>query len=605
MTAAIDLADYKDGLLFLATAGVVVPIVHRFKISPAVGFLAAGAVLGPFGFGRLADRIPPLHWITLGNSEAIAGLAEFGVVFLMFVVGLELSLGRLLTMRRLVFGLGLAQVAVSAVIVGGLAAQFGLKPGQALIIGTSLALSSTAIVVDVLSGQKRLPTATGRATFAILIAQDLAVVPILFIVETLGQGGDSVASGLLVALSKGVVAILAIVIIGRLLLQPLFRLVAETHNVELFMATTMFVAVGTGVAAASAGLSMALGGFVAGLLLAETEYRRAIEATIEPFKGLLLGVFFFSVGMGFDGQTILTQPILIVSMTLGLVAVKAAIAAALSRLFGQSWSTAIKIGLLIGPGGEFAFIVIGLSVAAGLLDHARAEPILAVVAISMAAVPLFDYLGRRLSVRVEKIVPPDPATLVAPPMEDTARAIIVGYGRVGELVAKMLARHKQAYIAIDRSASTVALARRKDQPVYFGDFSNVAFLKTCGIESATAIIITVDAPALVDGIVKAIRAMRNDIVIVARARDSNHARHLYEIGVTDAVPETIEASLQLSEAALVGLGVPMGPVIASVHEQRDEIRKTLTHAADASDHASERSRKGMASGATRRLKPGG
>jgi CPA2 family monovalent cation:H+ antiporter-2 len=288
MATGLDLWDYKDGLLFLATAGVVVPIVHRYKISPVIGFLAAGAILGPYGLGRLAAVFPPLHWFTVDNSDAISGLAEFGVVFLMFVVGLELSLGRLLTMRRLVFGLGLAQVAMSALLIGGVSAWFGLTGAQALLVGTSLALSSTALVVDVLSGQKRLPTATGRATFAVLIAQDLAVVPILFIVETLGQGGDSVTSGLLVALSKGIVAILAIVVIGRLVLQPLFRVVAETDNVELFMATTLFVAVGTGVAAATAGLSMALGGFVAGLLLAETEYRRAIEATIEPFKGLLL-----------------------------------------------------------------------------------------------------------------------------------------------------------------------------------------------------------------------------------------------------------------------------------------------------------------------------
>jgi CPA2 family monovalent cation:H+ antiporter-2 len=601
MAAGMDLAEYKDGLLFLATAGVVVPLVHRIKISPVIGFLAAGAILGPFGLGRLAEHFSPLYWITVDNSEAIEGLAEFGVVFLMFVVGLELSLSRLMTMRRLVFGLGLAQVAISAILIGALGAQFGLKPGQALIIGTSLALSSTALVVDVLSGQKRLTTATGRATFAVLIAQDLAVVPILFIVETLGQGGDSVASGLLVALSKGVVAILAIVIVGRLVLQPLFRVVAETDNVELFMATTLFVAVGTGVAAASAGLSMALGGFVAGLLLAETEYRRAIEATIEPFKGLLLGVFFFSVGMGFDGMTLVAAPLFVLSMTFGLVLLKAVIASGLSRLFGLSWSNAIKSGLLIGPGGEFAFIVIGLSVTAGLLDKAMTAPILAVVALSMAGVPAFDYLGRRLAAKVEKIAPPDPATLIAPPADDAVHAIVVGYGRVGQLVARMLERHAQAYIAIDKSVATVALARRKDQPVYFGDCANPVFLKTCGIDLATAVIITVDAPAMVDEIVQAVRAMRDDIVIVARARDSNHARHLYDIGVTDAVPETIEASLQLSEAALVGLGVPMGPVIASVHEQRDEIRKSLTKAAGASDHASERSRKGMA-GSTRKLK---
>ncbi len=593
MSATLDIANYKDTLLFLGTAGVVVPIVHRFRISPVIGFLAAGAILGPYGLGRFTGLYAPLDWITLDKSESMEGLAEFGVVFLMFVVGLELSLSRLLTMRRLVFGLGLGQVGVSALVIGGVALGFNFSPAAALILGTSLALSSTAIVVEILAGQKRLTTATGRATFAVLIAQDLAVVPILFIVEAMGASGDSLIAGLLAALAKGVIAIAAITVAGRLVLKPLFRIVAETDNVELFVATTLLVTIGTALAAAAAGLSMALGGFVAGLLLAETEYRRAIEATIEPFKGLLLGVFFFSVGVGFDGMTLVHAPVQIISMVIGLVAVKALITAVLGRMLKLSWPAAIKSGFLIGPGGEFAFIVIGLAVTGKVLSAEAAAPILAVVALSMAGVPLFDWLGRRFSARIEVIAPPDPATLVVPPSDDAARAIVVGFGRVGLLVSRMLERHKVPYIAVDRSAATVSLARQQNRPVYFGDCSNPVFLKTLGIEQATAFIITVDAPSMVDEIVEAVRSMRKDIVIVARARDSNHARHLYEIGVTDAVPETIEASLQLSEAALVGLGVPMGPVIASVHEQRDEIRQKLTKAADASDYASERSRKGL------------
>ncbi|MDR3496261.1 MAG: cation:proton antiporter [Ancalomicrobiaceae bacterium] len=587
-----DFSGYKDMLVFLATAGVVVPSVHRLNVSPVLGFLAAVAVLGPFGLGRLADSWEPLAYVTLHQSDQIAGLAEFGVVFLMFVVGLELSLSRLLTMRRLVFGLGLAQVAVSALSIGGIAAEFGLKPSAALVVGTCLALSSTAIIVDMLAGQKRLPTTTGRVTFAILIAQDLAVVPILFIVETLGHGGDSVTSGLLMALAKGAVAIGGIVLVGRLLLKPLFRIVADTESAELFMAAILLVSVGAAVAAASAGLSMALGGFVAGSLLAETAYRRAIEATIGPFKGLLLGVFFFSVGMGFDALSVAGAPLLILGASIGLVLIKAAIALLLARLFGIAWPAAIKSALLIGPGGEFAFIVIGLAGNAGLVPTEVAAPILAIVALSMAAIPGFDYLGRKLSSRVEKIVPPDPATLIVPPSDGTVKALVVGYGRVGELVGRMLERHELSYIAVDRSAATVSLARRKGKPVYFGDITTVPFMKTCGIDTVAAVIVTVDAPLIVEQIVKAVRAMRTDIVIVARARDSSHARHLYEIGVTDAVPETIEASLQLSEAALVGLGVPMGPVIASVHDERDEYRRALINAAGESQFASETSRKG-------------
>ena len=218
--------------------------------------------------------------------------------------------------------------------------------------------------------------------------------------------------------------------------------------------------------------------------------------------------------------------------------------------------------------------------------------ILAIVALSMAAIPGFDYLGRKLASRVEKIVPPDPATLIVPPTDGTAKALVVGYGRVGELVGRMLERHAISYIAVDRSAATVSLARRKDKPVYFGDITTVPFMKSCGIDTVAAVIVTVDAPLIVEGIVKAVRAMRSDIIIVARARDSNHARHLYEIGVTDAVPETVEASLQLSEAALIGLGVAMGPVIASVHDERDDYRKALMKVAGESEFASETSRKG-------------
>ncbi len=478
MSATIDIANYKDTLLFLGTAGVVVPIVHRFRISPVIGFLAAGAILGPYGLGRFTGLYAPLDWITLDKSESMEGLAEFGVVFLMFVVGLELSLSRLLTMRRLVFGLGLGQVAVSALVIGGVALGFNFTPAAALILGTSLALSSTAIVVEILAGQKRLTTATGRATFAILIAQDLAVVPILFIVEAMGASGDSLVAGLLAALAKGVIAIAAITVAGRLVLKPLFRIVAETDNVELFVATTLLVTIGTALTAAAAGLSMALGGFVAGLLLAETEYRRAIEATIEPFKGLLLGVFFFSVGVGFDTMTLVHAPVLIISMVIGLVGVKAIITTALARALKLSWPAAIKSGFLIGPGGEFAFIVIGLAVTGKVLTAEAAAPILAVVALSMAGVPLFDWIGRRLSARIEVIAPPDPATLVVPPSDDAARAIVVGFGRVGLLVSRMLERHKVPYIAVDRSAATVSHARQQNRPVYFGDCSNPVFLKT-------------------------------------------------------------------------------------------------------------------------------
>ncbi|MBT9291372.1 cation:proton antiporter domain-containing protein [Prosthecodimorpha staleyi] len=576
MAGQVDLTHFKDALLVLGTAGVVVPIVHRLKVSPILGYLAAGAVLGPNGLGQFHARVPYLEWVTIQKTDEIAGIAELGIVFLLFFIGLELSFGRLATMRRYVFGLGLLQVLISGAVLAGLAGLFGLKPDAAILIGASLALSSTAIVVELLATRKRLTSTTGRVTFAILLLQDLAVVPILFLVETLGAGQDgSLVAGLGWALLQAAVAIALIVGLGKLVLSPLFRFVAETRDNELFIATTLLVVVGTGVASAAAGLSMALGAFVAGLLIAETEYRRAVEHTIEPFKGLLLGVFFFSVGMSIDFGRLIADPILIVGLAVALVAAKMLICTLLARGFGVAWPAAIETGALIGAGGEFAFIVIGLAVTTGIVDRVAGSIAPTVVAITMAALPAMASLGRRLGRRLEQALPADPETLVAPPEEAGGRTIVVGHGRVGALVGTMLERHRQPYIAIDRDPTTVTLARRKGKPVYFGDITKPDFLRACGLDSARAVVVTVNSPTLVDDIVTVIRTLRPDAVIVARARDATHATKLYAMGVTNAVPETIEASLQLSEAALVGLGVPMGPVIASIHDKRDEYRQML------------------------------
>lgn len=576
MAGTVDLAHFKDALLVLGTAGVVVPLVNRLHVSPVLGFLVAGAVLGPFGLGQFAGSLPLLNWVTVQQSQEMAGIAELGIVFLLFFIGLELSLNRLATMRRFVFGLGGLQVVVTSVVLGGILAQFGLSADAAVLIGASLALSSTAIVVEILASQRRLTSSTGRASFAILLMQDLAVVPILFLVSTLGANTDgSLAAGLALALAQAAVAIVVIVAVGKLLLAPLFRVVAETDNPELFVALTLLTVVGTGVASAAAGLSMALGAFVAGLLIAETEYRRAVEATVAPFKGLLLGVFFFSVGMSIDLPRLVSEPLLVVGLAVGLILVKAVLATLLARLFGVSWPAAIESGALLGPGGEFAFIVVGLAAAYGILGEDVKGLALAVVSITMAALPAMSRLGRALGRRLETALPVDPETLVAPPEPAAGRTLVVGFGRVGELVAGMLEHHRQPFIAIDRDPTTVTLARRRGQRVYYGDITQPLFLHSCGIETAGAVVITVNAPAVVDQIVAVVRAIRPDVVIVARARDAAHATKLYGMGVTDAVPETIEASLQLSEATLVGLGVPMGPVIASIHDKRDEFRAAL------------------------------
>jgi CPA2 family monovalent cation:H+ antiporter-2 len=581
MAANGDMGSYKDALVLLGTAGVVVPLVHRLRLSPVLGFLAGGAILGPRGLGSIAQDWPGLSAITVAHEDVIAGLAELGIVFLLFFIGLELSLPRLITMRRFVFGLGTLQVAVTGTVIGSAAAfLFGFPAEASVLIGSCLALSSTAMVIELLARANRLTTLSGRLSFSVLLLQDLAVVPILFLVGILGhEASGSVFAGLLQALAQAAIAIALIVAAGWLLLRPLFRLVAQTESQDLFVATTLFVAVGTGVLTATAGLSMALGAFVAGLLLAETEYRKAIEATVEPFKGLLLGVFFFSVGMLIDIRLLLSQPLLILSLAVALIILKAVILVPLARLYGASWPAAVETGLLLGPGGEFAFIVIAVAVADGIIDRSAGSTILTIAAITMASLPVLSMVAGRIEQHFASPAETPPDIVVEPTGDEQVRAIVIGHGRVGRLVCELLGNHRVSYLAIERELATVARWRKRGRPVYYGDAKQPAFLRRCGITTASALIITVHSQADIDEIVRVARILRPDILIVSRARDGEHARHLYALGVSDAVPETIEASLQLSEAALVGLGLPTGPVIASIHEKRDEFRHELQQAA--------------------------
>ena len=576
----INLDAYSDALVVLGTAGIVVPLVQRWRVNPVLGYLAAGVILGPLGLGSFKDEVPFLRWITVVDAKNVAEIAELGVVFLLFLIGLELSYDRLKTMRRLVFGLGSLQVVLSAGAVGGIAALFGNGAAASIIIGASLALSSTAIVIEVLSSQRRLTTASGRASFSVLLFQDLAVIPILLFISILGtRTNESVIAGLALALAQAVLAICLIFAIGRLLLRPLLRLVASAQATELFVAAILFIVVGIGVIAGVAGLSMSLGAFVAGLMLAETEFRKAIETTIEPFKGLLLGIFFFTVGMGVDVRELAREPFWLFASVAGLVAVKAVLLAGLARLFRVPWPAAIEAGLLLGPGGEFAFVIIGLATTLGLLAAGVSSFVLAVTTLTMALIPLLAMAGRRIAVVMEKRKPPDPELAAAPPEGEMGHAIVVGHGRVGQIVCDLLERHGRAFIATDNDPAAVSAHRRRGRKIYYGDATSSAFLKSCGLMGAAAVIVTIHTQAAIDEIVEIVRGLRPEMPIVSRARDATHARHLYAIGVTDAVPETIEASLQLSEAALVGLGVPAGPVIASIHEKRDEFRHELQEAA--------------------------
>ena len=583
MTSAFHWESYREALLFLATAGFIVPLFRRLHVSPVLGFLLAGAALGPFGLGRLARRYDFLSVLTITDVERVAKVAEFGLVFLLFMIGLELSWERLARLRRLVFGLGLLQMIVCTAVLASIGRiWFGVDIAPAILVGAALAMSSTAIVVPVLADQRRLNKPAGRAAFSVLLLQDLMVAPLLFFVSVLADAKSGL-NGLAIIWTflPAVAALGLLIVVGRLLLRPLFRLVANAHSTELFMAACLLVVVGSGVVSALAGFSMGLGAFIAGLLLAETEFRREIEVTIEPFKGLLLGLFFVSIGAGLDIGLVLRDPGPIILNAVGLIGVKAAATYALARLFRLEPAAAGETALLLAPGGEFAFALLTSAIAAGVLPRGHGEDAMVVATLGMFAIPWLGRLGAGLA----RQKPPDEDAEVArfsPEGEIAAgRVLIVGYGRVGALVGAMLKRHEIPFVAVESLAPIVAKRRDEGVDIYWGNATQREFLLRCGVAQARALVVTLDNPGAAEEVVRLAHATRADMTIVARARDARHATRLYELGASDAIPETIEASLQLAETVLVDIGVPMGYVIASIHEKRDEYRKMLLPTAEA------------------------
>ena len=575
MNNALSPADYKDLVLFLATAGIVAPLFKRLKLNPILGFLIAGVILGPFGLGALSHTFPWLDYVTVDSPDEIAQLAEFGVVFLLFMIGLELSWERLRLMRKLVFGLGALQMIGCSLALGGVAMALGQPPVAALAIGAALTLSSTAIAVPVLVERKRLHAEGGRATFSVLLFQDLAVAPILITLAILGRGDGTFGLKDLLALGPAAIGLGVIVLFGRLALRPMMRSVAKAKSEEMFMAACLLVIIGAGLVASLSGLSMALGAFVAGILLAETEYRHEVEVKIEPFKGLLLSLFFVSLGIRLDLSLLVAQPALVLGVAVGLVVVKGVMVVGLGRLFGLSNRAAIEAALTLAAGGEFAFVILDNAMAASVVSTEIGLAVLVAATLTMFLIPTLSGIGGRLAKKAAAPVSEAPDLVGLQSEEPAGRVLVVGYGRVGRLVGDMLDRHDLPWIAIDRNPSFVQQGRRNGHRVYFGDASRVELLERCGLDHAKAVVVTMDSPEAAEAVVAVARNHRPDLTIVARARDARHAARLYELGATDAVPETIEASLQLSEAVLVDIGVPMGLVIASIHERRDEYRKAL------------------------------
>lgn len=576
MAGSVDISQFKEALIVLGSAALVIPVFHSLRVSPVIGYILIGMVVGPFGAGSLSEAIPWFTFFSVEKEGAISHAAEFGVVLLMFMIGLELSLERLIVMRRLVFGLGSLQVVTSAAIIGTAVYLMTGSFPAALILGFALAMSSTAIVIQVLSEQKQLSASYGRASFAVLLFQDIAVIPIMFVVSMMGVVAEgSVALQLGGALLQASAAIAVVILAGRLLLRPLFRRVASTKSPELFMAACLLVILVMSLVTAVAGLSMALGALMAGLLLAETEYRRQIEFTIEPFKGLLVGVFLISAGMNVDLGRIALEPLSIILASIALIAVKTLVVAAAGRLLNVSWVSGLRAGLLLGPGSEFTFVIISLAVVSQALPAETGSFTLIVAALTMAMIPVLHSAGR-LFERMRPVQPdPHRQALVKPPEDERQRVIIAGFGRVGRVIAELLEKHGIPYLAVDSNVEAVARARDQGFPVYFGDIKQPDLMRLCGIRTAIALVLTMDSAKSANSVVEMARTERQDLVVIARARDAKHAGELYRLGATNVVPETIEASLQLAEAVLVDVGVAMGPAIASIHEKRAEMRDLI------------------------------
>ena len=567
----------REIVVFLMTAGIAVPLLHHLRISPVLGYLIIGGIVGPYGLGLFATDFPWLEYAVITDLKGVQALAELGVIFLLFMIGLELSLDRLWAMRKLVFGLGSLQILITATVIGLVAREFGNTPGASVVLGACLALSSTAIVMQLLVERRELASPLGRSSFSILLMQDLAVVPILFIVGVLGAktGGD-LGMSLTMALGKATAVIVAIYLGGRLILRPMLSMVTRSGNAEMFMAATLLTIVVASSITGATGLSMALGAFLAGLLLAETEFRHQIEVDIEPFKGLLLGLFFMSVGMGIDYRVVADAFGWIVVSVIGLFVIKSVITAGLCIAFGLPRHTSLEAGLLLGQGGEFAFVVVGLAMSLGLIPTDVAQFMLIVTGMTMVVTPLVASTASRLSARLTSA-----STQQAEegnleslgPIQ--GHVLIAGFGRIGRLLARTLDADNIPYVALDTSAKHVADARADGLPVFFGNASRLELLRRANAEKASMLVLTMDNPNAVEHVVEVVRAEWPQLPVLARARDARHAARLLALGATEVVPETLEASLQLAGRVLSLTGAPEDVVHRRLELQRGQELSSL------------------------------
>lgn len=570
MASPLDNQGFSDALVVLGAAGIVIPAFARFRISPVIGFILVGILVGPSGLGALVGQWPWLYYVTISNPHSIEPFAEFGIVLLLFSIGLELSFKRLWTMRTAVFGIGAAELLGSGLVLALFLYLTGLSVNGAIGLGIALALSSTALVLPIAGTSGPV----GRTAFAMLLFEDLALVPIIFALGAFApmaaaagwEGAGQIATGAI--LTVGI-----ILLAGRKLLPRLFAQAARTKSPELFLAASLLVVIVASLATTAVGLSPIVGALLAGILIAETEYVGEVEVMTAPFKGLALGVFLITVGMGLDLTMLVQHWPAVLAAVAGVVVVKAAVTFGLLRLSGLRTGTAAEVGVLMSSPSETTLIMLGTATQVSLISASTAAFWQSVTAIGLTITPLLAMIGRMASQQIERRKSEGEAM---PDLQtEGPGSVIIGFGRVGRLVADMLKTHNKRFVAVEADIDTVRAGQRDGYPIIFGDVSRAEFTDRLNLGRADALILTMDDPVLSLRFVRKVRGWVPNLTIIARARDAAHAAELYKAGVTDAVPETLESSLQLSEAVLVDLGVAMGPVIASIHEKRDEFRKAI------------------------------
>ncbi|HOX72478.1 MAG TPA: monovalent cation:proton antiporter-2 (CPA2) family protein [Dokdonella sp.] len=546
-------------LVLLLAAVIAVPLAKRSRLGAVLGYLGAGALIGPSVLNLI------------GNSEEIGHISELGVILMLFVIGLELSPQRLWVMRRQVFGYGSVQLVASALGIGTICILLGLGWKVALVVGLGLALSSTAIGLQILAERKELQSPHGRLGFAILLLQDVAAIPILALVPLLAVtdvADNAVPDG--IAVLRVVATIAAVIVGGRLLLRPLFRIAARTQISEVFTASTLLVVLGTAWLVQQAGISMSLGAFLAGVLLADSEYRHEIEARVDPFKGLLLGLFFMSVGMTADIHLVAHEPVLVATILAGLLALKGLILFAVGRLAGENTADSLKLAGVLAQGGEFAFVVFSLATQNKLLDQHLRDVLVVAITLSMALTPV-------LVVLFERLVPKDAASKPVYDHideDDIPRVIIAGFGRFGQIIARVLRANKIRFTAIESSIEQVEASRRFGSQIYYGDPSRSDLLRSTHADKAELFIVATDDPETNIRTARLVRRMYPQLKVFARARNRQHAFRLMDLGV-HVVRETFHSSLVMSREALEQLGLPPDVAAQRVDTFREFDEKLL------------------------------